>query len=431
MTSIHGFFRGLVSKGLRGTTGYSEAAGSGAVATGALRGTLPVAGTVLVTTGLVITAFTNAPLSSATTVPPRCSTALHSSYTTAGPDSRTYATWHPAIYKGGKGAQFQSEVGCVFGHEHGDDPTDPKLQTANNSLPAFGYAKYVYDGGTEAHEGYKVVTNLHGALSNQQCKYGGDNRAVFHMGTHAPGRVTQEFHSLQYDYKGFDVGQPTGCDPTGDMRGAELHVSVMSDTGHTSCNGSTASDSGVGSKDFASVHQTAHRCSDSGQTDTFTGSVLQVGKPESAYEAWTNFGFVLCKTDGSDCDVNSAPAFVNASLAVLDPITYVDYAACPASDSTKSCSSTAVPYTQSLVFPDGAAPTDPTSPFLGCDRDAYQAPVALNNAGGMTTIMTDALGHTDARVRPIAQFVSAVDRFDATNQARNHDWCVQGIVPPN
>jgi hypothetical protein len=72
--------------------------------------------------------------------PTLCSPSVHDQYVTVGPDGQTYPTWHPLV---------DPLLGCVFGHEHGNDPS---TSAANSDPPPFGYVVGQI-GMTEAHAG--------------------------------------------------------------------------------------------------------------------------------------------------------------------------------------------------------------------------------------------------------------------------------------
>lgn len=90
---------------------------------------------------------------------------LHDSYWIEGPDNKAYPTWHPAGV-----IHPETGEGCVFGHEHGDDPSKAPdwLFDYSGGWPAFGYAMEQLDGHRhEDHFGHKVtVTRFRAAIGN-------------------------------------------------------------------------------------------------------------------------------------------------------------------------------------------------------------------------------------------------------------------------
>src|SRR5687767_3832849 len=98
-----------------------------------------------------------------------CTRADHDRYTTVGPDSLLYPTWHPPT---------DPVTGCSFGHEHGRDPRGSALYRDVGEIP-FGYANQrldIYDPGMRRHEdhvGHKVEWE-----NNVQLHFDGGGNAV-------------------------------------------------------------------------------------------------------------------------------------------------------------------------------------------------------------------------------------------------------------
>ncbi|HKZ69887.1 MAG TPA: hypothetical protein VJ020_07395 [Anaerolineales bacterium] len=116
----------------------------------------------------------------------------------------TLTTWHP---------QVDSEYGCVFGHEHGSDPSQ-FVGFQHSNIPAFGGAAHTSGNHAEldAHKGFKVyVVNDDGR--------GRAWMIVLHQGTGSPRRFTIRFHSLE----AWMVDRNT--------RELLAHVNVMADFG--------------------------------------------------------------------------------------------------------------------------------------------------------------------------------------------------------
>ncbi len=82
-----------------------------------------------------------------------CSQAVHNSYWVQSPeDGKYYPTWHPSV----------DASGCVFGHEHGDDPRGSDLYETSGGIPfGFVHSRLMNMGGMgdrqEDHVGHKVV----------------------------------------------------------------------------------------------------------------------------------------------------------------------------------------------------------------------------------------------------------------------------------
>ena len=128
-----------------------------------------------------------------------CTKADHDRYSTVGPDSLQYPTWHPAV---------DPVSGCSFGHEHGRDPRGSALYRAVGDMP-FGYANQqldIYDPGMRRHEdhvGHKVEwendVELHfndggNAVLSIRC----DVLTKLHQGTHSRDAFTNNMHEIIY-----------------------------------------------------------------------------------------------------------------------------------------------------------------------------------------------------------------------------------------
>ena len=198
----------------------------------------------------------------------KCPDTLHASITTAGPDSKSYPTWHGAT---------DPTTGCHFGHEHG---ADPRTSKAKADMPPFGYVGGLIDD-DEPHEGFKVFIlhngqNASGFISNV------DSRIVFHMGTSGVGRYTTRFHSMMFDHI------------TRDGTGREFHIMGMADTGtHI---GSTCDLPRVNGRDFATLG-----CND-------------------PYEIW-QFKFSLSGFPNEFTDEFHSRLWASGAVAAFDPIT--------------------------------------------------------------------------------------------------------------
>lgn len=109
-----------------------------------------------------------------------CTKEQHDRYFVLGPDGKKYPTWHPPALTSASGA-----ITCVFGHDHGADPSQPGLgydgwdevrrhfgfdangngaidtdELATSGIP-FGYVNEAATGTgaplTERHEAYKII----------------------------------------------------------------------------------------------------------------------------------------------------------------------------------------------------------------------------------------------------------------------------------
>lgn len=128
-----------------------------------------------------------------------CTKADHDRYSTVGPDSLQYPTWHPAV---------DPVSGCSFGHEHGRDPRGSALYREVGDMP-FGYANQqldIYDPGMRRHEdhvGHKVewendvplhFNNGGDAVLSISC----DVLTKLHQGTHSRDAFTNNMHEIIY-----------------------------------------------------------------------------------------------------------------------------------------------------------------------------------------------------------------------------------------
>ncbi len=130
-----------------------------------------------------------------------CTREIHDSYTTVGPDSKEYPTWHPPT---------DPATGCSFGHEHGRDPRGSNLYAEVGAIP-FGYANEQLDSFDPAlqrhedHVGHKIDWEndfeLHYSgdvagqiLQGARC----DALVKLHQGSHSRDAFTNNVHELVY-----------------------------------------------------------------------------------------------------------------------------------------------------------------------------------------------------------------------------------------
>lgn len=295
-----------------------------------------------------------------------CPQWVHDRYQVQGPDGQFYRTWHPPV---------DPEYGCVFGHEHGDDP---RTSLANPTLPPFGYINR-QAGVDEPHEGFKVFVANKGTVNDEGRVALTSSRIVAHMGTGGVGRFTRQHHSLIFDLVAED--------------GHRVHLQGMADTrlAGSICERDKRLNDGDPNNDIGRT------------VVTLPGTGCDV---DSLYEIWT---FSL--------DVGKATAIV--STAVFDPITVMDPADRSRLIPTKD------------VFPRAGDPK-------GCDREAYHGPTYWYNGSGPTVFYTDAYGkpggnlrqevsnHTDIGI-PMAYRADG-----ALNQFKYHrPTCASGIGAKN
>lgn len=164
-----------------------------------------------------------------------CTQTIHDQYSTVGPDSIRYPTWHPPVDPGS---------GCTFGHEHGRDPSGSDLFDEVGSIP-FGYANQHLEesgfgaGRSEDHFGHKVewendldmnIGDGGGAAISVTC----DVLTKLHQGTHAPDAFTNNMHEVVYhircnDGTGFSATLLTPIGDGGELVAScerERHVTV-------------------------------------------------------------------------------------------------------------------------------------------------------------------------------------------------------------
>ncbi|MFN0063121.1 MAG: hypothetical protein ACKVPX_11475 [Myxococcaceae bacterium] len=294
-----------------------------------------------------------------------CPATYHDNVTVLGPDGSPYPTWHPPT---------DVQTGCLFGHEHGDDPTTSSVDPA---LPAFGYAARLA-GMFEPHEGYKVFVIHAGSLSNNGTPADAHHRVVFHMGTSELSRYSVRYHSLEYDYA------------TVDASGRAFSVMGMADTGVDA--GSVCNQVGA-ARFFATLG-----CATQYETWRFRLDIVQPG--------------------------NATPRLmVGGGMAAFDPVTTRD-----PSDNSRQV------YTLDVFFPNsGVDPRGADSWIRGCNRELYTGRHRFENAGGPTTYETDAYGFEVPNGTPgaLLQTVSAIQSTQDTFLLHPRNFCADGVRAPN
>ena len=122
-----------------------------------------------------------------------CSAATHDQWVVDGGDGFRYRTWHPQT----------DPTGCVYGHEHGDNPANIQHAEIASSPVRFGYIGRRHpmpgepNGHEEAHEGFKVFIATPGEVNDEGRVNRVYSRSVFHMGTGGPKRFDMQMHSAE------------------------------------------------------------------------------------------------------------------------------------------------------------------------------------------------------------------------------------------
>ncbi len=296
-----------------------------------------------------------------------CPTWVHDLHTATGPDGKKYPTWHPT-----KDPQY----GCLFGHEHGDNPAG---SPALNGRPVlFGYVATTAGIAEAPHTGYKVFRwdNVHHV--NAPNHEGAHLLMTLHQGTSGAGRFTNPFHEVSFDYRNPNDGR-------------EVRIKMMAPFG-TLLVGCGANDpTMVLSQQQANVpgarQVSADKC---------------FNAPNIPYEDWITALYV-----GSDASGNWR-AYLDPHFAIFDPNTFciVQNGACTLAYSDVRANT-------------GADPLGTGAHYKGTKREAYLNQVWLDNAGNSTTFWTDAYGKLTSAGTPgaVAQYVSAMDHRPLGNSA--------------
>jgi hypothetical protein len=304
----------------------------------------------------------------------KCPDSLHDQYQVTGPDGNAYATWHPATHSSG----------CWFGHEHGDNPAGAPALAGRPVLFGYAGAKAGID---EPHSGYKVFRWDNVNHPNAAGHTGSNLLMTLHQGTSGAGRFTTVHHSVQVDYVNPNDGR-------------ELHLAMMAPFGTLMA--------GCGAND-PSPSLRVQQAAVSGMRQVSTDKCFNL--PSIPYEDWITA--LKVGTDGE----GGWTAYFDPHFAVFQPNTY-----CIASGS--SCG---------LGYSDVRAatqqdPLGPTAGFKGTKREAYLNQVWTDNAGGSTTVWTDAYGRNAEPGTPgsIAQYICALDTRPLVNSSafgedRDHD----------
>jgi hypothetical protein len=288
-----------------------------------------------------------------------CSAEVHDAHVVVGGDGYRYRTWHPQV----------DPTGCVYAHEHGDDPARMTNAEIAAAPVRFGYIGRRHPmeneplGHEEAHEGFKVFIALPGEVNDERRVNRVFSRSVFHMGTGGPRRFNTQHHSADIRLIHPEFG-------------LKAFTQLMMDTG------------GVGA-----VCDPRSRGS--------VKDVMQVNSPcrlLSPYEIWTTQQSVF-----SDSGREVYRAF--ATPAVFDPITVYDRS-----------NPTAVVYAwEPSMFASRAFPDNDWSGHRGCDRESYAQPGDWYNRDGAEEYYTGAMGEPRDPADPAAllQVISATNSLNA------------------
>lgn len=279
-----------------------------------------------------------------------CSGATHDRWAVDGGDGFRYRTWHPQV----------DPSGCLYAHEHGDDPARSGSPQISASPVRFGYIgrRMNHD---EVHEGFKVFIANPGDVNDEGRVNRVFSRSVFHMGTGGAKRFTMPHHSAEIRLIHPEFG-------------LAAFTQLMMDTGATGAVCDPRSPAPV--KDVIQLQ-----------------SPCRLG---SAYEIWSTTQTVMYQ--------GRAVYTAFATPAVFDPITVLN----PANP-------TEVVYAWDPRVASIKLFNDDWSYFRGCDRESYAQPGYWRNAGGPTTFYTDVMGHEVSPTDPnaLVQHLAAVDSIGA------------------
>ena len=274
-----------------------------------------------------------------------CSAATHDRWVVDGGDGFKYRTWHPQT----------DPSGCVYGHEHGDNPASIREAEIAASPVRFGYVGRRHpmpgepNGHEEAHEGFKVFVANIGDVNDEGRVNRVYSRSVFHMGTGGPKRFNMPHHSAEIRLVHPEFG-------------LKAFTQLMMDTG------------GVGAVCDPRVQAPVK-------------DVMRLQSPcrlNSGYEIWSTQASVYA--GGREV----YRAF--ATPAVFDPITVFN----PANP-------TELVYAwDARMAASKSFPSDNWSGNRGCERESYAQPGHWYNGSGQTTYYTDAMGQPLASTNPLA-----------------------------
>ncbi len=293
-----------------------------------------------------------------------CPNWVHDQYVATGPDGRLYPTWHPPV---------DPASGCTFDHEHGDNPNGNPAMRGRNVV--FCYLA-TFTGNCMPHTGYKVFAWENISSTNGPAHNGASVVMVLHQGTSVAGRFTTPFHDIEIHYYNPEDGR-------------EAHIYMLAPFGDLLV-GCGANDPDMelrlSQADAPGARQVAaDKCFNS---------------PNIPYEDWITALYVGTDSQGS------WTAYMDPHFAVFNPNTYciVQGSSCQLGYSDERAGT-------------GADPLGTDAWYKGDRREAYLNQVWINNAGGTTTIWTDAYGRLVPEGQGIPQYLSAVNRQPLTNSA--------------
>jgi len=296
-----------------------------------------------------------------------CSQAVHDKYVIKGHDGVLYRTWHPQV----------DPSGCVFAHEHGDDPNSIKNSEIKKEPVLFGYIGRrmpmpgMPNGHDEPHEGFKVFVANPGDVNDEGRVNRVFSRSVFHMGTGGPARFNQRFHSADIRLVHPEFG-------------LKAFTRLMMDTGGTAavCDPRVASP---------------------------TKDVVMLQSPcalDSSYEIWSTTGEIKFKGK------TVYRAF--ATPAVFDPITVFN----PANP-------TELVYAwDARVENSFRWKQQDRTWHRGCDRESYAQPGYWYNTTGRTVFYTDTLGNEVPSTDPLA-IKQTISRSNSVGSPATNDGLLQ------
>lgn len=279
-----------------------------------------------------------------------CSAAAHDRWVVDGGDGMRYRTWHPQV----------DPSGCIYAHEHGDDPATIGHPAIAASPVRFGYIGRRMDH-EEPHEGFKVFIANPGDTNDEGRVNRVYSRSVFHMGSGGPRRFAMPHHSAEIRLIHPEFG-------------LAAFTQLMMDTGGTGA-----------------------VCDP--RSPTPVKDVVQLGSPcmlGSAYEIWSTTQSVHYQ--------GRVVYTAFATPAVFDPITVLN----PANPSE-------VVYAWDPRVSAIKVFNDDWSSFRGCDRESYAQPGYWYNRQGPTTFYTDSMGQEvpASDPRALVQQISTSDSVGA------------------
>jgi hypothetical protein len=295
-----------------------------------------------------------------------CSAATHDKWVVDGGDGYRYRTWHPQT----------DPSGCIYAHEHGDNPASMRDAEIASSPVRFGYIGRRHPmpnephGHEEPHEGFKVFIANVGDVNDEGRVNRAYSRSVFHMGTGGPRRFGMQMHSAE-----IRVVHPEF--------GLKAFTQLMMDTG------------GLG------------RVCDP-RVPGATKDVIALDH-EQVCGAKLGSGYEIWRTEGSVRAPGGREVYhAFAHPAVFDPITVLN-----------PTNPTELVYAWDPRVMAIRRHNDDWSVNRGCDRESYAQPGYWYNAGGPTIYYTDAMGQPSAATNPLAlrQTISASNSVGAPTTA--------------